>query len=187
MVKLFALLSLFFLLSACDLAPYELKQSNSGEIIIVNKWTGNAQKVFGDKIVELDKITSDDKNKSLVPRGFSDQEIKIHNIKINLSTIFRNETIFYELKLKRTDIDQNAENKETGFEKTLKENRNKSIQINFSDSFGFIIKEIVVPLSNVIRIIDENEKISFYEAKGSVKLAYDDYKYIKDWTVSWNF
>lgn len=158
---------------------YKLVASN-GEIYRINQITGQVQLIKGTRFVAVDRIIDVQKSNYGQLRHWDVISIKNNHIDVDLKTVWRNGRLYYNVDL--SPFETELKKVYQGYDRIY--NR---ITIQFLDENGFLIKEIDVPFSNMAQMTDAENKTKSLQASGSVELAYEDMKLIKNWNCMWNF
>lgn len=112
----------------------------------------------------------------LATRDYSSIGIIPLNAKASINFKWRDGIVHYQLSLKP-------------FNEKVKRARNityTTLNVSFMDSEGFVMRELSVPISSMIGVVNNNEKILYLEKRDSFPLPKESFKQIRRWNCGWN-
>jgi hypothetical protein len=176
MVSCLTFVSVAVFLTGCQ--TYSLKEVGQ-KAYLVNQYTGTVSVIENGSLSEVSEAGRTPKQ---VPSATTSQDFSlasVGNLTVHFSRKWREDSMFYIATV-------------SPYEGTLKKvreglaYRDAFIKIDFEDEDGFEIYSLRLPVSDMIRIIDYNQKAVSLVLKGHVSMSSATYLSIKSASVEWS-
>lgn len=186
-VRLFLLCSaitgLLLLAVSCNDSRYELKEDKQGNIVRLDKRTGEMAIISGGKLVSLktpDQQAAEQKAAEdlKTDKTWTPIVVKSLDVNFNLATSWREGRLYYQFFF--FPISERIRRAESSTW-----NRNDRFTVELMDENGFSLLTFDVPLLEMTRIENDNGKPAMEWCNGSISCSESSYRGVTDWTVHW--
>lgn len=171
-----AVVALSFALVACD-GRWELKEDHSGRMFRIDKWLGDVTVVSENSLVKL--RTSDELAAAAKPQTWPDINLmQPLRITASLKTAWRDGQLHYKLLItpsnNKGDLKEQLRSKITSFTLAL------------SDSGGFRLLSLTVPLARMVSLVDDAGVADKLEAQSAESCSFECHSALRLWNVAWS-
>jgi len=176
--------------TGCD-GVYTSTADGNGNVIVVNRFTGDARRIHGDIVSEVKPPSASAPSAAnqgavnhaptLYPQVIFTQPLEVHAM-----TRFREDKMFVrvsiEPKTKLTDPEWETWRAHV----SALQHGNAAISLQFTDNAGFNIANERVPLSSMIQEIGLDNKLANLDQQFSLPMTQATYDAIDGWNVTWD-
>jgi hypothetical protein len=171
------LLLLFLYMVFNHQGPSYQLTAQEGNVYRLNNKTGALALIQEGQIVPLEEPTTLNTASLEEVKEWSDIPIESGNITLKLKTKWKQGRLYYIFAA-------------TPYTKKLENAHNRlfsSFNINLNDKDNFLITDIPVKISSMIRVVDEYNKPSHILIQGSMPMNAYQYQNIATWDPTWSF
>ncbi len=184
------ILTLPFLLTACDGGVYSATPSSDGSVVVVNRITGDIRKVEGEGVIEVHSVepatlkanTDVAARKTFLPVPVVQQPVTVRGL-----AKYRSGNMFVHLTLvpkdaSMTDDEWFSWRLHTAAVKTSL----ATLSLTFQDSDGFEVASHSMRVGEMVSVVDEHGQV--VELDGQIKLPVtkEDYDSVVGWDINWS-
>jgi hypothetical protein len=195
--KAYLALVITCLLTACDELPntkptpppaphdkYEMKEDKQGRTIRLNKETGEIAVLEGSALVPVQSPEEAQRNANSISdlakkKNWPPTQLPAisKDTNVYLSTSWRDGKLYYQFWVTPSPKIKSIVNTEPY----------GNFQVLLSDAGGFTLIKILVPLSHLTRIVEDDGKISYFEANDSIPATQEQYRSVTTYSLVWHF
>lgn len=164
------------------LSDFEIRQDKTGRMIRLNRRTGEMAVLQGNSLVPIETPEEREKRLNWDAELWKAREWPQLTLTgdwkqttLRMVTSWREGKIYYRLVVSGS----------AAMAASVSANPSGFLNLLLSDSDGFVVVRILVPLRKLTRILDDASKVSSYEVNDSTECSEDAYVGAANWRVEW--